>query len=47
MSAFRMQRLPALEEFLCSPTLVMAFGDKASSVHRSGIFESTEVIDSK
>jgi hypothetical protein len=47
MSASRMQRLPVLEEFLCSPNPVMAFGDKASSVHRSGFFESTEVIDSK
>jgi hypothetical protein len=47
MSAFLMQRLPALEGLFCPPALVMLFGNKASSVERCGIFESMEVIASK
>ena len=47
MSAFRMQRLPVLNGFFCSTTVVILVGDNASSVQRGGIFESKEVIDSK
>jgi hypothetical protein len=47
MSSFLMQRLPVLEGLFCPTTLVMTFGSRVASRERCGIFELTEVIDSK